>query len=541
MPACCTPWPDGCRTGSAATPSTCAGHGRSDRPADGNFAWSGFGVDVLTVVDRLGLQGPFGVRPLVRWRLPAAGRTGQAGHLPLALPLRARGGARAGGVRSRLGRTRCPRVPAGAAATFPSFEDAFVNFSSKPPFGDLDPEVAAALRGGRLRGRPRGRRRGRHDRPAPLRPGRRSRGLRPRVRQRRLRASARGRLPRGVRLRRGNRRVRPATSWRPTPRGCPGRRSRPSPGSATSGPCERPATWPPGASARASDGPRRHTPVVVSRRALRTAPVAVAVEGDVVPRLRPGLPVHRHRAAARPGHGVDRQGNPGPQRPRGTVLEPPPGAALAGRRLGRAPRGVGRRSSTIPTTCPSSSRPEEGRRLPGRRRAPGGQLLPPGGPRRGHAGRHRAHARGAARRCPAPGHPGPARPHPRRASSSWSTTRPGGLRPTAYMQAKLIGVQTYALLCQEVLGRRPVQVRLLHLKEPTVITAEPTEQGLRGQRTKTLAVWSAIERACRRRGLPPEDRATVPILPVPRLLPRLRRRPVTGRGRPRRRHGPGAA
>jgi putative RecB family exonuclease len=67
----------------------------------------------------------------------------------------------------------------------------------------------------------------------------------------------------------------------------------------------------------------------------------------------------------------------------------------------------------------------------------------------------------------------------------------------AYLQGKLIGVQTYALLCQEVLGRRPVQVRLLHLKEPTMITTEPTEQGLRGQRTKTLAVWSAIERACR--------------------------------------------
>jgi putative RecB family exonuclease len=66
-----------------------------------------------------------------------------------------------------------------------------------------------------------------------------------------------------------------------------------------------------------------------------------------------------------------------------------------------------------------------------------------------------------------------------------------------YLQSKLTGVQTYALLCQEILGRRPVQVRLLHLKEPTVITAEPTEQGLRGQRTKTLAVWTAIERACR--------------------------------------------
>ena len=66
-----------------------------------------------------------------------------------------------------------------------------------------------------------------------------------------------------------------------------------------------------------------------------------------------------------------------------------------------------------------------------------------------------------------------------------------------YEQARLAGVQLYALLCQEVLGQRPAQVRLLHLKEPTVIAAEPTEQVLRGQRTKTLAVWDAIERACR--------------------------------------------
>jgi putative RecB family exonuclease len=67
----------------------------------------------------------------------------------------------------------------------------------------------------------------------------------------------------------------------------------------------------------------------------------------------------------------------------------------------------------------------------------------------------------------------------------------------AYLQSKMIGVQLYALLCQEVLGRRPVEVRLVHLKEPTVISTEPTEQTLRGQRIKALAVWSAIERACR--------------------------------------------
>ena len=67
----------------------------------------------------------------------------------------------------------------------------------------------------------------------------------------------------------------------------------------------------------------------------------------------------------------------------------------------------------------------------------------------------------------------------------------------AFEHGKLIGVHIYALLCQEVLGRRPIQVKLLHLKEPTAIIAEPSEQAVRGQRTKTLAVWSAIERACR--------------------------------------------
>jgi putative RecB family exonuclease len=66
----------------------------------------------------------------------------------------------------------------------------------------------------------------------------------------------------------------------------------------------------------------------------------------------------------------------------------------------------------------------------------------------------------------------------------------------AYEQSRLIGVHIYALLCQEVLGRRPVEVKLLHLKEPTTITAEPSEQALRGHRQKTIAVWSAIERAC---------------------------------------------
>ncbi len=65
-----------------------------------------------------------------------------------------------------------------------------------------------------------------------------------------------------------------------------------------------------------------------------------------------------------------------------------------------------------------------------------------------------------------------------------------------YEQGRLVGVQTYALLCERLLGRVPVQVRLFHLREPVVITAEATVQTIRGQDKRTTAVWHAIERAC---------------------------------------------
>jgi putative RecB family exonuclease len=65
-----------------------------------------------------------------------------------------------------------------------------------------------------------------------------------------------------------------------------------------------------------------------------------------------------------------------------------------------------------------------------------------------------------------------------------------------YEQGKMSGVQTYALLCQRLLGRAPVAVRLLHLREPLVITAVATPQTIRGQQVRTTAVWGAIERAC---------------------------------------------
>jgi len=72
-----------------------------------------------------------------------------------------------------------------------------------------------------------------------------------------------------------------------------------------------------------------------------------------------------------------------------------------------------------------------------------------------------------------------------------------GRSPSAqYEKAKLNGVHIYALLCERVLGRPPVEVRLLHLRDRVEIIATPNEQSLRGHGQRTTAVWAAIERAC---------------------------------------------
>jgi putative RecB family exonuclease len=75
----------------------------------------------------------------------------------------------------------------------------------------------------------------------------------------------------------------------------------------------------------------------------------------------------------------------------------------------------------------------------------------------------------------------------------YKTGRAPGLR---YERSRLTGVHLYALLCQRALGTVPVEVRLLHLREPLMIVATPSEQSIRGQQQRTLAVWQAIERAC---------------------------------------------
>jgi putative RecB family exonuclease len=60
----------------------------------------------------------------------------------------------------------------------------------------------------------------------------------------------------------------------------------------------------------------------------------------------------------------------------------------------------------------------------------------------------------------------------------------------------LAGVYFYAMLCEEVLGTRPREVRLMYLRDEVVLVESPTEQGMRGVRQRALAVWEAIGRAC---------------------------------------------
>lgn len=66
----------------------------------------------------------------------------------------------------------------------------------------------------------------------------------------------------------------------------------------------------------------------------------------------------------------------------------------------------------------------------------------------------------------------------------------------AFENKSLGGVHFYALLCEQVLGRRPAAVRLMYLKTGETITATPTDGSIKYLVTRTRAVWQAVERAC---------------------------------------------
>lgn len=72
-----------------------------------------------------------------------------------------------------------------------------------------------------------------------------------------------------------------------------------------------------------------------------------------------------------------------------------------------------------------------------------------------------------------------------------------------HARARMIGVQFYAFLCEQVFGRVPREVRLLYLRDPLVVTESPSAQSMRAVRQRALAVWQAIERACAREDFRP--------------------------------------
>jgi putative RecB family exonuclease len=65
-----------------------------------------------------------------------------------------------------------------------------------------------------------------------------------------------------------------------------------------------------------------------------------------------------------------------------------------------------------------------------------------------------------------------------------------------YERTRMVGVHFYAFLCEQLLGRRPVRVQLLHLAEPVAISIAPSDQSIRAMETRTRAIWTAVERAC---------------------------------------------
>ena len=80
-----------------------------------------------------------------------------------------------------------------------------------------------------------------------------------------------------------------------------------------------------------------------------------------------------------------------------------------------------------------------------------------------------------------------------------------GKAPAAnFEQSRLTGVHFYAFLCEQVLGRRPARIQLLHLREPISISTTPSDQSIRGMQQQTLAVWAAVEQACRREDFRPK-------------------------------------
>ncbi|MDQ1362025.1 MAG: hypothetical protein QOJ44_2402 [Acidimicrobiaceae bacterium] len=119
-------------------------HGHSDRPTDGNFAWSGFALDVQAAIDRLDLRQPFafghscgGAAVLLAEEARPGTFAGLYCFEPIVFPSDDPGQASGADNPLSMGALRRREM-------FPSRADALANFKSKPPFNVLDPAALAA-------------------------------------------------------------------------------------------------------------------------------------------------------------------------------------------------------------------------------------------------------------------------------------------------------------------------------------------------------------------------------------------------------------
>ncbi len=119
------------------------GHGESGVTADLDFDWVGFGTDVLTAVDALGLEGPVGIGHScggAALLLAEEARPGTFSALycfePVVLPFDRPPSPDPSGPLARGARQR--------REIFASRQEASANYASKPPLCNLDPEALAA-------------------------------------------------------------------------------------------------------------------------------------------------------------------------------------------------------------------------------------------------------------------------------------------------------------------------------------------------------------------------------------------------------------
>ncbi len=99
---------------------------------------------------------------------------------------------------------------------------------------------------------------------------------------------------------------------------------------------------------------------------------------------------------------------------------------------------------------------------------------------------------------------------------------------------RLAGVHMYALMVEQMLGKRPVRVQLLYLSKPEAIITVPSEQSVTGVARKTQALWSAIQSSCARddfRPGPVRCATTAAIRPTARRSAAIRRWPPSSWGR----------